>query len=692
WKNIPNLNTSSEIWINSSNIQTSLPCIFLDVINGNYTFLIRANQTGTFYVVLRFFSTVFEDKTLPLTIEILPIPTDFAETSPDNGSSIGEFVPYFYFSKSYDIAVVWRENFNNTTIIDSNPTISGNGRDYISLETPFTNQTHIFKIRANALGTYQATITFSIDNYEAINYIISFMITIMPTKPLTLANVTVNHPNNTLLVEDVLSLNGSGFQTIENDLVPVIEEITLKMNNTLVPPNKLSIIKDHQFTINLSTEGYHWGSYILTIELNTTGYVPQALNLTINLTGRQIKLTVDIPQGKTIERGENITINVLLEYSDVQGGGSGSTVNLVPLKDVNVTFYVVLRFENGSDSDPFEKSMLTDSEGRASYTIAGQYTKSAVGFANISVFASSSSSGLPSAYIMSQDLLDDYLIQKSFIERMLELIIPIVTVVVIVIVISGSVYVLNSKRIQRSQRIRRGDLKIEQSFEDIKSIRLLIARHESGLQFYSEKTIAELQTDTDALSGMSAALSSFMEEVSDAMRSRPEGQREDKIEVMSREGLHMLIWHGKYSSFIIISEVRLPDYFKDRLKQLGHEVEDKYAPDLQDFYSADQIPSSTVKKMVRRYIPLHYFSAFILNEGVLTLESIKLSGKEKKMFNLIKEIRFEKDGVPFLFSEQIISHLSARFKRSEAIKFLNYAIEINLLVEASQEDILKIGT
>lgn len=153
----------------------------------------------------------------------------------------------------------------------------------------------------------------------------------------------------------------------------------------------------------------------------------------------------------------------------------------------------------------------------------------------------------------------------------------------------------------------------------------------------------------------------------------------------------MLIWHGSYSSFIIISETRLPDYFKERLAKLGREVESKFAHDLEDFYRSDQIPSNQIKKMIRKHIPLHYFSAFVLNEGVLTLESIKLSKKEKKMLKLIKEIRFQKEGVQFFFSEQIISHLSKHYNRSEAIKFLDRAIDINLLIEASQEDIITIA-
>jgi hypothetical protein len=52
---------------------------------------------------------------------------------------------------------------------------------------------------------------------------------------------------------------------------------------------------------------------------------------------------------------------------------------------------------------------------------------------------------------------------------------------------------------------------------------------------------------------------------------------------------------------------------------------------------------------------------------------------------------FKIEGMNYFFSEQIISHLSQEYKRSEAIKFLDRAIEINLLIEAEQDDLLRIS-
>jgi hypothetical protein len=47
------------------------------------------------------------------------------------------------------------------------------------------------------------------------------------------------------------------------------------------------------------------------------------------------------------------------------------------------------------------------------------------------------------------------------------------------------------------------------------------------------------------------------------------------------------------------------------------------------------------------------------------------------------------EGANYFFSEQIISHLSRSYKRSEAIEFLDFAIDVNLLIEADQADLLR---
>ncbi|MHA1974999.1 MAG: hypothetical protein ACTSW1_18560 [Candidatus Hodarchaeales archaeon] len=689
WRSIPNslINSTIVLQINSSTISSSeLWVLYKGHFNGNYTFEILANYVGFFTVTLEFQSNYFISKSLDIEITILPIPTRAnSKSSVTNNSIIGNVSP-FYFSQNLTFEVQWYDDFNNSGIEDTNPTIMGNGSLFIEMLGSYSNGSHFFLVNAEELGFYEIVLILQTFDFDYFTTVIYLNISIMPTLSLETDNFTSNQP---ILVEEDLHISGGGYITIFNDTIEEIDELTLYMNNVSVPSQYYSFNSSNGLVdIIFSTISYHYGVFNLTIEISTKGYQTQNVTLEITLQGRNVAVTVTIVQGKTIERGQDIEIAVKLEYQAALAG-SGASISLASLQGVNVTFYVGLKLTNGTILN-LQAVTQTDVLGETSYIIGGKYTKYATGFTNVTVITSASSSGLPTKYSMSEDELLQFKITQ-YIDP-LEVIIPLLGIVFTLLIFGFVSYKVNKWRVGRKEEKMFLDSQVEKSFEDIKSIRLIIARHESGLQFYSEKTISELATDTDALSGMSAAISTFMEELSETMsRGTDEVREKDKIEVMSREGLHLLVWHGNLSSLIIISETRLPDYFQERLKRLGHDIEERFSDDLKDFYSTDQIPSHIVKKLVRKYIPLHYFCAFVLNEGVLSLESIKMPKKYKKMLNMIKDIRFEKQGVQYFFSEQIISHLSKYYKRSEAIKFLNYAIEINLLIETSQQDIIEIG-
>ena len=684
--------TVSVIWIenlDSTGILDSNPTItgngsahiVLDsnIVDGKHFFTIHSHVLGYYEVSIVLEISNYDSILYQFAFNISKIPTYLAA-----GSTPADTTHQLYFSENQTVSVIWIESLDFTGVTDLNPIKSGNGSSYVILNANIVEGNHLFTIQPELIGYYQVSMLLEIPNYDSQSYQFSFNVSIMPTLAL---NITDLEYENTLFVEETLYLNGTGYLNFKNESVPTIDTIMLWMNNTLDNSTQVSIITTgNNFWINFTTEGYQWGTYNLTLQLITYGYQSQSINFTLTLLGREITLTVQLPV-ETIEQGQSVEITAMLNYAEGSAAGFGSSITLASLSGVDITFYIGLNYQNGT-TKYFEETTQTDVLGEASYVIDGEYTQSATGFANITVLADASLSGLASSFSMSTEELARYKITEYL--DIFEILIPAAIVLIIVVTIIGSLYAVNRKRKTRSETKLRGEQKVEQSFEDIKSIRLIIARHESGLQFFSEKTIAEMTTDTDALSGMSAAISSFMEEVSGGMSSRSVEERKDEIEIMSREGLHMLIWHGKYSSLIIISEIKLPDYFQERLKGLGKELENKFSDDLQNFYSSDQIPSSVVKKMVRKFIPLHYFSAFILNEGVLTLESIKLSGKHKKMLKDIKNIQFIKAGIQFFFSEQIISQLSKRWKRSEAINFLNKAIDLNLLIEASQEDLLNI--
>ncbi|PWI47683.1 hypothetical protein CEE45_10480 [Candidatus Heimdallarchaeota archaeon B3_Heim] len=594
-----------------------------------------------------------------------------------------------YYTESYSFAVFYENTVDNEGITNADSSTSHPS----AIDFWYSNSSgyYFFNLSSSSLslGSYTINVTLNHSIYQENFILLTFNIVEMSTQPLDSYSIS----SDQIMVEETITVTIDEFQTYKSDSIGTIDNASILLNGSSVDPSLVSFSSNAPFSIVLDTAGVQYGKYNMTIILSIYGYENQAISFNVSIDGYETEISVEIKPGTNIRQGEDIIFIATLAYVTEGGAGAGVTQQ-VPLGRVIITFYIVLEYDNGT-TQIYEGTELTDdSSYRATYTIDGIYTIDAVKLTNITIHSSPGLSGLPYTYKMSATELETYEILPPAIdifELITTVLIAVVVVLISLVIAVSTIRVFRRRRRSRKQLILRHDIAVEQSFEDIKSIRLILARHQSGLQFYSEKTIAELQTDTDALSGMSAALSSFMEELSESMTSQSEEVKErDKIEFLSREGLHMLIWHGNHSSFIIISEVRLPEYFQSHLKALGNELEDKYTAELQDFYSSDQIPNTVVKKMVRKYIPLHYFSAYVANEGVLTLDSVKLSRKQAKMFNEIKKVMFKIEGAHYFFSEQIISHLSKRYKRSEAIEFLDQAIKINLLIEAEQEDLLQL--
>jgi hypothetical protein len=593
-------------------------------------------------------------------------------------------IPSIYYTESYSFTVFYNNTVDNEGITNANYSTSHSSA--IKFWKDNSSGYYFFNLSSSSLslGSYDINITLNHSIYQKNFILLTFNIVKMPTQLLDSYSIS----SNQIMAEETITVTIDEFLTYKSDSIGTIDRASILLNDSSVDLSLVSFSSNAPFSIVLDTTGIQYGKYNMTSILSIYGHESQAISFNVSIDGYETEISVEIEPGTNIRQGEDIIFIATLAYV-TEGGAGAAITQQVPLGSVDITFYIVLEYENGT-TQIYEEIKETDSlTYRATYTIDGIYTRDAIKLTNITIYSSPGLSGLP--YTYSYNILPPAI---DIFEVITNVLIVVIVILVCASIAVGTIRVFRRRRRVRKQLILRHDIAIEQSFEDIKSIRLILARHQSGLQFYAEKTIAELQADTDALSGMSAAMSSFLEELSESMSSQSDTEQvhtKDKIEVMSREGLHMLIWHGNHSSLIIISEARLPDYFRNRLKTLGHELEGKFIDELKDFYSSDQIPSTVVKKMVRKYIPLHYFCAFVLNEGVLTLDSIKLDKKESKMLKSIKNIMFKIEGMNYFFSEQIISHLSEDYKRSEAINFLDRAIEINLLIEAEQDDLLRLS-
>ncbi|MFW9904435.1 MAG: hypothetical protein ACFFFH_08895 [Candidatus Thorarchaeota archaeon] len=649
--------------------------------NLSWSFIFNPVQSGVFTVRIEFDKQYYVSSNFIFQLEILKASTSIVSNlnTPEN----------IYFTESIDFFLLLNNTDYNELITGGSPNI--NATSIVSFINS-TNDCYWFRFDSSnlQLGFHVVNITFSHSEFTSSNIILIFNVITMPTAKISLTEVHLTN-NGTVQIEDDLEITLETYRTYHGIEITHLDSIELWLNSSSVSSNDYKMENEHTpFKIILHTLGWRFGSYNLSIQISTLGYQAQVIQLNITLNGIPTEISVDIEPGKNIQEGQDVKFIVTLKYQPDSQSGIGAGVNQqIPLSGINVSFSIEIKYKNDTMKS-FNYITQTDDAGQAVFTIDGHNTKAAIEFTNITIKSDAGLSSLQSNYSMPSSELATIRIFSPAVD--IFQIIGFVLLVVATLLFGGiavgaSVQFIQKKRETRKTLIQRHDLAVEQSFEDIKSIRLILARHESGLQFYVEKTLSEFQTDPDALSGMSTAISSFIGDVAGTMQSRDaEDDSKKSIETISREGFYMLIWNGKYSSIMIISEAPLPDYFKERLTALGNELEKTFQDQLKDIFTTEQFPASIIKKMVRKHIALHYFSAFVLNEGILTLKKVKLSRKDKKMLSILKEIHLQKNGLSYLFSEQIISRLERKYKRSEAIEFFEKAISWNLLVELTQEE------
>lgn len=649
--------------------------------NFSWSFIFDPEQSGVFDIRLEFEQQYYTSSNFVFQLEILKASTSIVSNlnTPEN----------IYFTDSIEFFFLLNNTDYNELITGGFPNINAS-----SIVT-FVNSTgnyYWFRFDSSSLqlGFQAVNITFSHPEFESSNTILIFNVIQMPTANISLAEIHMTN-NGTVQIEEDLAITIDAYHTYQGIEIAHLDTIELWLNSSSVPSNTYTMeIEQTPFKIIFQTVGWKFGSYTMNIQISTLGYQAQVIQLNITLSGIPIEISVDIEPGKNIQEGQNVKFIVTLGYQTDSQLGFGAGVNQqIPLSGINVSFFIGIKYKNDTVKI-LNHITQTDETGKAVFTIEGHKTKAAAGFTNVTIQSGAGLSGLQSSYSLPASELATIRILSpaTDIFQIIGTVLMIVAVLLFGgIAIGASVQFIQRKRKTRKTLIHTHDMAVEQSFDDIKSIRLILARHESGLQFYVEKTLSEFQTDPDALSGMSTAISSFIGDVAGNMQTRgAETTSKKSIETISREGFYMLIWNGKYSSIIIISEAQLPEYFKERLTALGQELEETFKDQLKDIFTTEQFPNSIIKKMVRKHISLHYFSAFALNEGILTLKNVKLSRKAKKMLSLIKKIHLEKNGLFYLFSEQIISHLERKYKRSEAIEFLEKAINWNLLIELTQEE------
>ncbi|MHA2113684.1 MAG: hypothetical protein ACW98W_19665, partial [Candidatus Hodarchaeales archaeon] len=485
----------------------------------SWTLTFNPNQTGRFVVNITFNLANYRSVLFVVTINVENAHTGIQINSM-NATTV-------YYSESFEFSA-----FFLNTDWDENITFSEYGSIEINDQThlQFLNRTgefYWFRFSATRtfLGLHTIQILFSHPHFETSSISVVFTVIKMPTLEISASDVHLSN-NGSIMVEDTLSITIDDYRTIKEISIISLDDIYLWLNGTPVPGISILDLKlSHApFSFNLSTLDWQYGSYNLTIKISTFGYQAQIYSQTITLLGFPVNVVVEIEPGKIIRQGEDVIFSTTIVYP---GGGSASEFRIESIgqfspSGVEITYYIILNYENDS-TRIFNETIPIDESGEAKYTIYGSDTIDAIGFANITITSCAGISALPAVYVMTASELADFEIIPPTINiiGVIITVLIIVTIILITVFASGTaIRIYNKRRKFHKSIILKNDKDIEESFEDIKSIRLVLVRHNSGLPIYAEKTIAEFQADTDALSGMSTAISQFIQDVSESMVSR----------------------------------------------------------------------------------------------------------------------------------------------------------------------------
>jgi hypothetical protein len=684
WQSIPNplLNTSPVLRINSSDIDIQMSSsewskffIFQGYSNGNYTFFILTDKTGTFTAMLEFQAEGFIDASIQIQIIILPIATSFIDAAPANASSIEE---PFYFTESRNIVIGWIETINGSGLVDTDPEYDGNGTDIVVFTDWFSNGTHILNVRADKIGTYQVRITFNVTNYQVLLYILTIHISPMKTnKP------NINYPSE-LSVGEQLSVTVEEWLTINNERVPIsnLEEQLKIWNGSKAISFAIADFEEVKFTVIINTDDYRKGIHNLQLLLSCYGFENQSMNISFNLVGRAITITIEIIPEEIVQ-GSDFRIKAILEYEPltVNIAGFGSGLSLQSLKGVDVTFEVEILYESGNTKTLYNTSQaLGDSKSFAEFTIKGEYTIGAEGISRITVTTAETASGLAGSRTTPENFVENYRFKKLREENPI-VIDPMLFIVLIIFGLLFCTAFLTLKsyqsRIQAHKHIQK---EVENRFNDLLNLRGIIFRNNHGVTFYTESFRLKDQ-DGELIAGLSTAMSSLVDQVS--QRNLKKGE----FDILEREGFGIFSHQGRYSVLSIISSGKLSKYLRKRIVVIHENIEKHVTSENLETILITSIKKE-VKKIIYDNLPLGLLKPLLVENEVLKDKINTFKKTEKKMCELLGNVPSFIDGQQVFFALTLISSLTNRgITLTDAILFLEKLHTVGGLRNLSAEEL-----
>ncbi|MHA1451224.1 MAG: hypothetical protein ACTSP4_17630, partial [Candidatus Hodarchaeales archaeon] len=605
--------------------------IFTGETSGNYSFVFDASVIDDYSFIITFSDDKFISVYYALTITVNPAESSFIDlTEPDGGVISG-----LLYLNTKEFNITWyderHDRLLNHTVVGSN--ILGNGTRFITVLS-IENGRHGFLINCTIVGTFSIDIVFSMANYTTSTYHLTFIVSPIPTDdPIFVQSL----PNSTI-TGNTVSTVCSWFDLSENEPYP--EGAIIVSSGSIILTVDILVTSPGTYTLNISTSGLSKGVQEIQIRFELYGHVNRSISANVTILGHTVEI----------------------EFTDVilYSLSSGSTVSYYsayyqqqhPVAGEEVSFEIQLEHENGSIM-VFSESILTDSNGLAIYEIPGTVTQNAVSVTKVSASYEGSAFNNPLSldYSIPGGVLP---IDTTFLaEDLINLLISLSPAIITGLTGLFFVFIWFLRKQKKKKTIMKIRASATRRILDICSINTIFCRHVDGITFYNEDLYGE-SGDTDAIAGMSTAITAFIDDVAGKL-SAGKG-----IERMERGKFAMLSYQGNKATLTVISKGRVSVHLEKMLESALKEIEKVFAKDLDKFYASDQINAKIVKKIVRKHIPLGLLDAFTLDVSKIPLLEKKLSKKQKAVIQSIRHAKTDiQSSIPIYFLGSLQRQLRA---------------------------------
>ncbi|MCE7737043.1 MAG: hypothetical protein GPJ54_19310 [Candidatus Heimdallarchaeota archaeon] len=336
------------------------------------------------------------------------------------------------------------------------------------------------------------------------------------------------------------------------------------------------IIIDGALIINVNYGSLEPGNYQLILKFEKASYQNHTLSFEILVLAHQLEININFDDD--LISNNNFTVEIQVNYlnnntNNLGLSDFGSRAGAADGLELSVTFD--LEYKNGT-INTYLYDLTTDSNGVTYVTLTEVQTTNLRMIQGINVDIQSQGAIVGKTIKLTSEQIPPVTIPENIDQPKINL--PAIgpvdrtlffsIVAIMLILISAPILYNYLKKKETKYAVLSESLELAGAeIRGIRSIQQILIINKGGLPLYV-KQIQSVGVDPLLLSGMSSAVSSFLQEIGD--------QQYFGIQVMENQGLSVTSHKAEFSNFVLISTSSLPMTILDQMKNAHLMIEKKF--------------------------------------------------------------------------------------------------------------------